>query len=243
MKTKYIIILFFLMSMFTFSRFCDDGEVKSVLNEQSVNQTILIIDAGHGGLDGGAVGFSGVTEQAITLNISKKADFLCGFLGIASTLTRDDESSLDFNPLSNIKENKIADTRARTKFVNSVKNSILVSVHLNSYTDEKSQGAQIFYNDFEESQKLANILQTEIREKLDVQNKREALIAPTSVYLIQNANCPAIIYECGFLSNQEEEQKLQNEDYQTKLAICLVSSYMKIKKELNYETKGSISLL
>ncbi|MFI3116050.1 MAG: N-acetylmuramoyl-L-alanine amidase [Clostridia bacterium] len=241
MKNRFIAT--FLTLLLISVLYHDEKNIQTVWNNENFNDSILIIDAGHGGLDGGAVSVNGICEQYITLNISKKADYLCTFLGISSILTRNDDNSLDFNPSANIKENKVADTKARTDFVNSFENPFLISVHLNSFTDSQYHGAQIFYNNYDISENLANILQSQIKNSIDFSNERNALLVPASIYLIENTNCPAIIYECGFLSNEIEEKLLDTQEYQTKLAICMISSYSKIQKELNYETKNSISML
>lgn len=243
MKIKYIIMLIAFLIIFVLSRICEKEVGFPVFNQENNSETMLIIDAGHGGLDGGAVGFSGICEQDITLSISTKAHYLCGFLGINSMLTRENTSSLDYNPSANIRENKVSDTRARTELVNSIDNSFLVSVHLNSFTDSKYHGAQVFFNNYPISETFANLLQSEIKNNLDFSNERQALVAPNSVYLIENANCPAIIYECGFLSNENEEKLLSTNEYQTKLAVCMITSYLKIQKELQNETKDSVLML
>ncbi|MFI3226839.1 MAG: N-acetylmuramoyl-L-alanine amidase [Clostridia bacterium] len=243
MRIKYIIMAVVFAIIFILSRISESKLGRVVWKEQETYEKVVIWDAGHGGEDGGAVGVTGVCEQYITLSISKKADYLCGFLGINSMLTREDDNSLDYNLSSNTRENKVADTRARTELVNSTANAFLISVHLNSFTDEQYYGAQIFYNNYSFSEQYANILQSDIKLHLDNANERKALIAPSSVYLIENANCPAVIYECGFLSNETEEQLLSNDGYQTKLAICAVSSYLKIQEEFENETKNSVLVL
>lgn len=240
MKIKYLIVFIIFALIFIMAKHYENQIGYEVWNEIRNSKYTLVIDAGHGGLDGGAVGYSGICEKDITLNISLKSKYLCDFLGITAILTREDENSLDYNPQVSIRENKVSDTRARVDLVNSINDAFLVSIHLNSFTNNTYSGAQIFYNNFSQSEKLANILQADIKTNLDFENQRQALKSPNSVYLIENAKCPAIIYECGFISNQKEEQMLANEEYQTKLAICMVSSFLKIQEEEIYETKNSV---
>ena len=240
MKLKYIIIISALIFM-SAKIIGVESETTTASNE-ILNSQVLIIDAGHGGLDGGAVGNSGICEEDITLNISKQAELISEFLGINCILTRNDQDSLDFDENVSIRENKVSDTRARVSLVNSKENAFLISVHLNKFTDEKYKGAQVFYKDNDVSTNFANILQSEIKV-LDSTNNREALIAQDSIYLIKNSNFPSVIYECGFLSNYEEEQRLAQSEYQTKLALCMISSYLKLPKDVNYETKDVVSML
>lgn len=223
MKRK-IIFVFIVCLMLTF--FSEFSGFKSVFGDINDDSTVLIIDAGHGGMDGGAVGTMGTAEDDITLAISLKMGLLCDFLGINYKLTRHDENSLDFNGNASIKENKVADTRARTKLVNSFDSAMLISVHLNKFTTSEPKGAQIFYNSVDNAEYFANNLQQTIKNSLDSENNRESLKAPETVYLIKNSIHPAIIFECGFLSNPQEELLLIDEIYHTKLAICAISAYI-----------------
>lgn len=225
MNKKYVFLGLFVFFLF-FALVFDCNKIKTVFNFHNMDNQMLIIDAGHGGLDGGAIGNLGTTEDDITLAISLKMSMLCDFLGIKHILTRSDENSLDFNENVSIKENKVADTRARTKLVNSFENAVLISVHLNKFTDESSKGAQIFYNTQEKSEVLAGNLQKIINNSLDLTNNRQSLKVQETVYLTKNSIHPAIIFECGFLSNYKEELLLIDEFYQTKLAICAISAYI-----------------
>ncbi len=186
----------------------------------------LVLDAGHGGLDLGASSESGVSEAAINLEVTKKAGNLCDFLGVDYKYTRTDENSLDFDENASIASNKVSDTRARVEIVNSTENAFLVSIHLNKFDDSSVKGAQVFYNDNEISKAFAENLQIAIKTYVDPENTREAMPISRSVYLMNNVNSPAILLECGFLSNDEELEMLQNSDYQTKIALCLITDYI-----------------
>lgn len=195
---------------------------QSVFSEIST-ENVLIIDAGHGGLDGGAVSINGVAEDEITLSISLKTADICSFLGIPYELTRINSQSLDYNENASIRENKVNDTRKRVEIVNNYSNGLLVSIHLNNYSTSQPSGAQIFYN--EDALQFAENLQSSISDNIDKNNTRTVQKYPETVYLIKNSKLPAIIYECGFLSNPNDEMLLQNNDYQTKLALVLVTTY------------------
>ena len=230
---KYVIMVVALVIIFIMSRFSGDyfGDETVAFNENFSSYPLLIIDSGHGGLDGGAVSENGYNESKATLEIGKKAKDICDFLGLPNIMTRYDDQSLDFDETKGARENKVSDTRARVELVNSYEDSFLVSVHLNKFTEEKYSGAQVFYNN-DESQKFANILQSNIKKTLDQSNERKALKSPQNIYLIEKSNCSSIIFECGFLSNKKESELLACNDYQTKLALNMVSSYLEYLKEV-----------
>ena len=109
-------------------------------------QTTLVIDAGHGGFDGGAVGADGTAEQDINLSIAKRVQVLANFFGVPTAMTRPDENALDYNPSRTVRENKIADIKAREKLVNSIPSPVFLSIHLNKFSDAQYHGAQVFYS-------------------------------------------------------------------------------------------------
>lgn len=234
-KIDYIIL-----SSLTFIILTGQIILKPTLFETDFQGNILIIDAGHGGLDGGAVSPNGISEADITLEISKKASEICSFLGIAHTLTRNTNESLNFDEKATIRENKVYDTKARTNLVNSFDNGFLASIHLNNFTDNKPSGAQIFYN--EDAEVMANLLQENLNNLLQPNTKRVSQIYPSTVYLMKNSVNPAIIYECGFLSNSQDEKNLQNSQHQTKLALLLVGTYNNYLKGIYNETENNIYL-
>ncbi len=183
----------------------------------------LILDAGHGGLDGGAVSPEGVCEAPITLAIAQKSQALFGFLGENALLTRVGEDSLDFLPEANVRENKNRDLRARLTVARKYPDRPFLSIHLNQFSQAKYSGAQVFYNGTGDS--LASALQDGLRTVLDPENDRVCKPAPEGVFLMKNITAPAVTIECGFLSNPQECEKLQQDNYQTKIALAIVSGY------------------
>ena len=115
---------------------------------QTVGNTevTLVIDAGHGGFDGGAVGADGTAEQDINLSIAKRVQVLANFFGVPTAMTRPDENALDYDPSRTVRENKIADIKAREKLVNSIPSPVFLSIHLNKFSDAQYHGAQVFYS-------------------------------------------------------------------------------------------------
>lgn len=186
-------------------------------------QADVILDAGHGGMDGGAVSPDGVCEAPITLAIAKKSQALFGFCGVNALMTRADESSLDYHEGGSVRENKNADLNARLAVAKQYSGCPFISIHLNQFSQAKYSGAQVFYN--KEGLELAQPLQEALRAVLDPGNDRVCKPAPEGVFLMKNIGAPAVTVECGFLSNPEECARLQQDVYQTKIALAIVSGY------------------
>lgn len=198
----------------------------------SYDKPSVIIDAGHGGIDGGAVSSGGTEEAGINLLISEKTRLVMLFLGIRSVMTRSDEGSLNYNPEKSIKENKNADLKERLKIAEQFSDCDFLSIHLNKFEQSKYFGAQVFYSaNNSKSLILAETLQNSMIDYLDKDNIRKAKISPESVYLMKNIKSPAVIIECGFLSNPAEEQKLVSDEYQTHIAISITKGYIDYIKE------------
>ncbi len=200
---------------------------------QSRAARTLVIDAGHGGFDGGAVGSSGTSEQDINLSIAQRVQALAEFFGVHTAMTRTDENALGYDPSRSVRENKIADIKAREQFVQETSNPVFLSIHLNKFSDARYHGAQVFYSpSHPDSRALAEQMQETLAEGCDPANNRQAKQAESTIYLMKKLECPAVIVECGFLSNPEEEQRLSDTEYHKKLAASIVTGY------LRYESGG-----
>nr|OOB76837.1 MAG: hypothetical protein BEN19_00425 [Epulopiscium sp. Nuni2H_MBin003] len=176
---------------------------------------IIVIDPGHGGYDPGKVGSNGVYEKNINLDISLKLRDYLEDNGYKIILTRDTDCDLDNIPDKFHKNN---DMRARKDIINSSKAQVLVSIHQNAFSQESVRGAQVFYySDTGSGKTLANFVQTSIREKVDPNNTRPIKNSP-DYFLLKTSDMPAIIIECGFLTNKEEERMLLNAEYQSLIA-------------------------
>ena len=178
----------------------------------------IVIDPGHGGEDGGAVSRSGVRECDINLQIARRAHALCGLLGICSVLTRAEDISIHSESAGTISEKKSSDLKNRVKIANN--SDLLVSIHQNHFSEAKYSGAQVFYAATAGSEQLAKSVQQTLAA-VDSQNKRKAKKS-TGVYLMEHVQAPAILVECGFLSNDRETELLQQADYQKKLALAIL---------------------
>ena len=199
------------------------SEREEAVSVFAAGEPVLIIDAGHGGFDGGAVGSNGTTEQDINLSIAQRVQALAGFFGVRTALTRADENALDYDPSRPVRENKIADIKAREQLVQDTADPVFLSIHLNKFSDAQYHGAQVFYADEASSLGLAQHTQELLRLALDPENRRQAARLPNTVYLMTHITCRAILVECGFLSNPEEEGLLQDPKYQTKLAAAIAA--------------------
>ncbi len=209
------------------------GNGDSILQAfaENADTDTLVIDAGHGGFDGGAVGGSHTVEQDINLSIAQRAQALAEFFGVHTAMTRTDRQSLDYDPARSVRENKIADIRAREKLVQDTPNPVFISIHLNKFEDPQYRGAQVFYSPNHAGSKiLGEQIQTTLVAGCDPENHRKAKPAEKTIYLMKRLPCPAVIVECGFLSNPNEEKRLNEPDYHKKLAVCIVYSYLQYEK-------------
>ena len=189
-----------------------------------VNQPmILVIDAGHGGEDGGAVSGSGVLESTLNLSIALRTEDLAALLGITPKMIRRTEISVYDPGGTTIAQKKSSDLRNRVKFVESTPGAVLLSIHQNHFSEGKYHGAQVFYASTSGSRALAEAIQKDLRMSLDPANHRECKKA-SNVYRMEHVSCPAVLVECGFLSNAAETQKLQEASYQKKLSMAILRS-------------------
>ncbi len=183
---------------------------------------VIILDAGHGGIDGGAVSKDGTVEKDINLAITLKLRDLLSLSGYQVVLTRDTDRSIHSEGAVSIRDIKRSDLQNRLELTNTFPNGIFVSIHQNYYTESKYSGAQFFYSpNHAGSQVLAETLQSLFREKLQPQNERQIKPAGKDLYLMTNIKIPAVLAECGFLSNVTEAALLTEEEYQQKIAFVL----------------------
>ena len=180
--------------------------------------SIVILDPGHGGEDGGAVAADGTVEKDLNLCISNNIDLLLCLFGIHSTRTRCTDTDLADPSLSTIRERKRSDILERYRIVNSFENGILLSIHQNSFEIEKYRGTQVFYAPNSEiSLSLAREIRSFVQKSLQPDNDREVKPSGDSIYLLYRAKRPSVLVECGFLSNPEELVELKDPLYDVSL--------------------------
>ena len=179
----------------------------------------IIIDAGHGGIDGGATSCTGVLESAINLEISLRLEDLLRFLGYETVMIRRTDTSI-YTQGNTIAVQKLSDLKERVRIVNETAHSVLISIHQNTFSDSRYDGAQVFYADTKGSKALAEVLQEGFVNSLNPGSKRTCKKA-SGIYLMENIRSTGVLIECGFLSNPTEESKLRSPDYQKKLCAVI----------------------
>lgn len=215
-KIELILVMLTLAGLVMVSK-----KLEKYVNSDKVEKKeyTVVLDAGHGSSDSGKVGINGVLEKDINLSISEKTKKYLEEKGIRVVMTRDKDESLAEGENGN---RKVQDMKARVKRINDTKPDLAVSIHQNSYHEESIHGAQVFYYEHSESgEKDARILQ-EALLAVDPDNTRQVK-ANTTYYLLKRTEVPILIVECGFLSNQEEAEKLASEDYQKEIAKAIAN--------------------
>ena len=216
-RKRILLIMVLLLAFAAYRVFW--GETAKTITECNI-EPVFVIDPGHGGEDGGAVGADGVLESGINLAIGLRTDRLLGFFGYSCILTRNSEELNYPSGANTVRKRKQADLEDRAKLVNSTDNAVLVSIHQNKYPTSQPRGAQILYRNDEDSSVFSESMQSVLLEGLG-DSVRSPTVAPDSIYLMRSVNCPGILVECGFLSNPAELSLLRSEEYQLRLALCL----------------------
>lgn len=194
----------------------------------------IILDAGHGGEDGGATSCTGILESSYNLDITRRLNDLLHLMGFKTKMIRTTDISV-YTQGSTIAEKKVSDLKERARIANTTENGIFVSIHQNYFTQAQYSGAQVFYNNHPDSKIFAQNLQTIFVNNLNIGSNRTAKKAD-SVYLMKKVNCPAILIECGFLSNTDEEALLRSVGYQKNLCCVIatgISQHLSSRKTLS----------
>ena len=187
----------------------------------------IIIDAGHGGVDSGAVGVDNVLEKDINLSIALKLRDLLDATGFNTTMTREVDESIHDKDANSIRAKKVSDMKNRLNLVNGDANNLLISIHQNKFEESQYRGAQVFFSrNNPRSQELAQSMRAAIVGLLQKDNSREVKPSPKGVFLLNKATVPAIIVECGFLSNSEDVKNLLTEDYQEQMAFSIYCGFL-----------------
>ncbi len=199
------------------------GAVRVYRDALAMPQTTVVLDAGHGGADGGAVSCTGARECEINLAITQRLDDLLHLLGCQTLQLRQGDTDLASADAASISEKKVTDLKNRVARINQQADGVLVSIHQNQFSQSQYRGAQVFYAPNTESRAFAALMQQNLRAGLDPANKRECKPG-SGIFLLEKIECPGILVECGFLSNPGEEALLRSKDYQKRLAAVLAGS-------------------
>lgn len=203
----------------------------AVSSAENSAQTVIVIDAGHGGEDGGAVSVTGQKESELNLQIALRLNDLLRFLGVKTKMIRTEDISV-YTKGETIAQKKVSDIHERVRIVEETPNALLVSIHQNHFSEAKYRGAQVFYA--KGSEYLAEALQTMISVHADRNNHRQCKQI-RDVYLFEHISCEGVLIECGFLSNPAEELLLRDAVYQKKLAAtiaCCLTNYLEDQYEV-----------
>lgn len=185
----------------------------------------IVIDAGHGGEDGGAVSCTGVPESRINLQIALKLNDLFHLLGFKTRMIRSTDISV-YTAGNTLAQKKVSDLKERVRIVTETENPILISIHQNTFSEARYSGAQVFYNGAGESHAMADALQAAFCQALNPGSKRSSKSAD-GIYLMENIQCTAVLAECGFLSNVQEEGKLRTDEYQQRICCVIAATVSK----------------
>ena len=195
------------------------------------SKTCIVLDAGHGGSDPGKVGCNDALEKDINLSIVLKLKTLFENKGYKVVLTRSDDT---VPADENSRSVKVEDLRNRVKLITDTNPVMTISIHQNSMPDHPSvHGAQVFYNAVSPGGELGMTVQGALNGAVNAGNEKNARAIDSTIYLMKNVRCPAILIECGFLSNPAETQLLLTDEYQVKLAACIAAGL------LQYHTEGA----
>ncbi|MCL2509033.1 MAG: N-acetylmuramoyl-L-alanine amidase [Oscillospiraceae bacterium] len=238
MKVKHIVILVSLFIigaclLFYFTA-KGNGEALSAMTELTPHNAVIVIDAGHGGMDGGACAADGTPEKDINLSIALKLDEMLRAAGFKTVVTRKTDVSIHDGTAKTVRQQKVSDIKNRLAIVENMENAIFVSIHQNHYSKSNSKGSQVFYSkNNPSSQTLALSIQNTIAETLQPDNSRRIKQSGTEIYLLYHATRPAVMVECGFLSNYEETQMLKRDDYQNQLAFAIMGGIVRFFGDAN----------
>lgn len=212
-KGVTLLIMTFLLINMAFFNVYGEGKNK-----------IIVLDPGHGGIDGGAKSENGVIEKDINLSIALKTKKLLEDKGYKVIMTRSEDVGL-YTEGKKVKEKKREDLGNRVKIKRDTKCDVFISIHQNMFPQKNCRGAQVWSSNNENSKKLGQIIQKSFRENLDSNNKREAKVAKKEYKILNDSyEGASVIVECGFLSNEEECSLLVKEEYQEKIADTLLKA-------------------
>lgn len=225
------LLYFIICSLFLFIGYLTDVCTTAVIQMQPVDRYYtIVIDAGHGGEDGGATSCSGRLESIYNLEISLKLRDLLHLLGYRTNMIRTKDESI-YKEGTTISAKKVSDLKERVRIINETENAVLISIHQNTFPDSQYHGAQVFYGTKGASQSMAETMQRAFCDTVNPGSNRKIKKAD-GIYLMKHINCTGILVECGFLSNPQEDALLRTEVYQQKLVCVMAGTLSQFLTEL-----------
>ena len=224
-----LLVLFVPLSMcFAGMRISDTAMASAAVS----GRMTVVVDAGHGG-----IAADGTFEKDINLAISKSLCDMLSAFGFNAVMTRIEDTLIGDNSLKTVKEKKRSDIKKRLEISESGQNSLLLSIHQNNFSQGKYSGTQVFYSkNNSESSVVAQLIQSDIARLLQKDNDRQIKPVGSEIYLLYHSKKPAVMVECGFISNQNELDALKTDEYQNKLSFCILNSVLQYinGSELSY---------
>ncbi len=219
---SFSLICLFLFGGLLYAAITETSSVATVSEKAAADsRPVVVIDAGHGGEDSGAVD-NGLYEKDINLNIALMLRDMLEINGYDVVMTRDSDRSIYDDSANTTREKKVSDLKNRVSIINRDSRQILVSIHQNKFEQPQYFGTQLFYaSQVKDSEILAEQIRSSVTGLLQPDNKRELKPADDSIYILKQAEVPSVIVECGFLSNAEEAKKLSQRDYQQQMAFAI----------------------
>ncbi len=203
-------------------------------------KTTIVVDAGHGGEDGGAVGVNGSVEKDINLAIALALAEKLKASNFPVVLVRDGDYSVGDQTLNTVAERKRSDTKNRVQLVEETGDCLLISIHQNQFSQSQYSGAQMFYSpNNDESAQLAECIRQSVVNSLQPENTRQNKEAGEEIYLLTHCQVPGVLVECGFLSNPEEAQRLVQQEYQQDMASAIYNGIISFIEQRGKETSQS----
>ena len=220
---QFLMTILFLFLIYALSRQAAALVLASSASAQAAPPTV-VIDSGHGGNDPGKIGVDGTLEKDLNLTIARKLKYYLEASGVQVVMTRDSDNGLYKETDSH---KKTADLKARCQLINDTSPALTISIHQNSLPSSPvTHGAQTFWNRQEGAEALARTLQAGLNPVVNTHRAKEPKPIPDSIYLMNHVDAPAVLVECGFLSNEEETARLRQGAYQTKLAAAIAAGYL-----------------
>lgn len=218
----FLLILSLIAGLFSYTARRYGTPADTVENEPARASFTVVLDAGHGGEDGGAVSASGILEKDINLSVACLVRDLLEANGISVVMTRETDELLYDRNADYQGRKKALDLAARREITEQTENAVFVSIHMNAYPQTQYHGLQVWYSpNHDGSREIAEEIQSTVASTLQPENTRRVKSATSSIYLLHHLTCPAVLVECGFLSNPEEAQRLNDPAYQKELALCI----------------------
>lgn len=238
-SSVFVVLLLAAAILFFVSQGKNAVEVVNFHAEMFEKKGTVIVDAGHGGEDGGAIGINGVNEKEINLAIALELQQLLEQNQFEVIMIRDGDYAVGDNSLGSVAERKRSDTMKRAETILASGECIVISIHQNHFSQSKYYGAQVFYSpNREESSLLAECIRSSIVSQTQPENTRELKEAESNLYLMNHATVPSVLVECGFLSNAEEAEKLCDPKYQDRIASAIYDGLILYIKELDNMQPG-----